>query len=174
MYSKLDVSPETGPVIVRGEGLDLHSSKLLFATPEKVFEWKDVEGMSERERGLLLKRAFVRRAAVRSGLAEKMFDSEEAARYIFPRLEMILEDYYYYKKGDPERVRRSVEAMKVDDESLSQALKDDPSLAKAGVTEDQLRRKRDRILERMFELRMMQAKQKSMEELLRQYHPEVL
>jgi hypothetical protein len=63
--------------------------------------------------------------------------------------------------------------LNVDDESLVALLKEDPALARV-ATPEKLRHEKDRILERLYELRMAQAKKQAMENLLKTFDPQVV
>jgi len=173
-YSKLHVDDNKGPVIVKSAHYDLHRDSFSYAVAsDHVVTMKDALEMPSREKMLLFKRAFLRKAAIQSGLKEGIFDSEEAQQYILPRLESILEDYYYYEKARPDRIKRSLSSLNVDDESLAALLKEDPALARVASPE-KLRHEKDRILERLYELRMAQAKKQAMENLLKTLDPQVV
>ncbi len=77
------------------------------ANPVPLASWTQKEA-----RSLALRRLALRRLAVAAGQSEGIYSSEEAARYIAPRLEKILEDYYYlHMNPDSPRRKQALSAL---------------------------------------------------------------
>lgn len=97
-----------------GEGILLAKMGDLFLT-SKNFQYFHANGKVYKREGIpegaialrreLYKKQFIRKKIIGMGLAEKMYSDKRAMEYIWPRLEKILEEFYYYRKLDYKKIR---------------------------------------------------------------------
>lgn len=128
------------------------------------FSGKDLDQLPDGMRTLLIKKMLLRRMAVEQGLKEGIFDTPEAAGYILPRLERILDEYYYYQKADFERMQADSQKIIPDEEALKEFSKSRP-----GTTPDQAHQAASRIAQEAAMRRFVEKRRLLMEELIRKY-----
>ena len=86
-------------------------------------------------------------------------------------MEKLLEEYYYHKATDADRIYAEAEKLKPDDEALRELLATDPALQGKGLTVEQIRRERDVLVRRIARRREEIARQKAIDELLKSSPP---
>ena len=131
----------------------------------------EIEALSESAQRLVIQKLLLRRMAIQKGLDEGYYSTDEAARYLAPRLEKLFEEYYYHKAAGVEAIHAEAEKLKPDDEALKQLLETDPALQGKGLTVEQIRRERDVLVRRIARRRAELARQKAVDELLRNSPP---
>ncbi len=131
----------------------------------------DLRNMDAGLRGLTIRKALLRRLVVEQGIREGIFTSADAAAFLQPKLEKILEEYYYYKKGNGETLTAGAEETAPDDEALAALLKTDPQLTKHGAGMADLKRERARVVRRMVERRAEGERQKLIQDILKNNPP---
>ena len=131
----------------------------------------EIMALSDSARRLVIQKLLLRRMAIESGRDKGYYDSEEAARFLAPRMEKLLEEYYYHKATDADRIYAEAEKLKPDDEALREFLATDPALQGKGLTVEQIRRERDVLARRIARRREEIARQKAIDELLKSSPP---
>ena len=81
-----------------------------------------LQEMSAALRSLVIKKQLLRRRIIELGMQAGIYDTPEAARFLLPRLEKILEDYYFSKKGDFAKIEKRVQALDIPGENLDEIL----------------------------------------------------
>lgn len=64
----------------------------------RVYGFDEIQNMPQSLKDEIFRRELLRREVIRRGFEEGLFKDAEAEAYIWPRMEKILEEYYYYKK----------------------------------------------------------------------------
>lgn len=94
------------------EAGEVRVSEADFALASESGSVSQLDRAQKEARTLALRRLALRRLAVAAGQSEGIYSSEEAARYIAPRLEKILEDYYYlHMNPDSPRRKQALSAL---------------------------------------------------------------
>lgn len=136
-----------------------------------VSEPEDILALSDGARRLVIQKLLLRRLAIEAGEDEGYFSDEEAARYLAPRLEKLLEEYYYHRAAGVEAIYAEAERLKPNDEALRELLANDPTLKGKNLSVDQIRRERDVLIRRIARRRAEVARQKAIDELLKSSDP---
>jgi hypothetical protein len=121
-------------------------------------------------RDLLIQKALLRKAAVREGLDKGYFGDEGAAHYILPRIEKILEDYYYVREGNYDLLLQRSRSILPDDTVIA---KQAESGKGRGYDLEKLLAERDRVAEALAEKKFSIEKERIMQELLKKY-PQII
>lgn len=132
---------------------------------------EEILSLSESARRLVIQKLLLRRMAIQQGDERGYYSTDEAARYLAPRMEKLLEEYYYHKAAGMEQIYAEAEKLKPNDEALKELLATDPALKGKGLTVDQIRRERDVLIRRIARRRAEIARQKAIDELLQSYPP---
>ncbi|MEQ9367280.1 MAG: hypothetical protein RIF32_23820 [Leptospirales bacterium] len=127
---------------------------------------EEILALSESARRLVIQKLLLRRLAIQAGDERGYYADEEAARYLAPRLEKLLEEYYYHKAAGMDRIYAEAEKLKPNDEALRELLANDPALKGKNLTVDQIRRERDVLVRRIARRRAEIARQKAIDQLL--------
>ncbi len=93
--SRGDMSPagRSGDTLIR-------RSDFLYAVSDyESVDARQLKEMPAEIRAVFIKKLLLRRAAIQEGMREDMYSSLEALQFILPRLEKIMEEYYYFKKA---------------------------------------------------------------------------
>ncbi|MBX7059352.1 MAG: hypothetical protein K1X75_14910 [Leptospirales bacterium] len=98
-----------------------------------------LQGMATEARNLALRRLALRRLAIAEGFRLGIFESSEAASYLAPRIEQLLEDYYYYERGRFSSLQRALHDAGPSAADLRTAALQNPRLA--GRDAERLRRR---------------------------------
>lgn len=159
---------EGGAVAGKAGDLILHEGELFYAnaaygvsTPE------DIAGLSDGARRLVIQKLLLRRLAIERGESEGYYSGDEAARWLAPRLDKLLEEYYYHRAAGLAGVYAEAERLKPDDEALRELMKTDPALKGKPITLEQVRAERDVLIRRIARRRAEIARQKAIDELLK-------
>jgi hypothetical protein len=133
----------------------------------------DLKAMEPGVRKLTIKKELLRRAVVASGIREGLYSDREAAEFLVPRLERLLEEYYYYKKGGYADIERKTERAMPDDAALKELAEKDPGVKKAGAGVHELTRERARVSRRIAEQRFLEQRRKVIEDFVKTHPLEV-
>jgi len=129
-----------------------------------VLDKNDLRTFSQDLRKVLLKKAVLRRLAIQEGIGRDLFADEAAARYILPRFEKMLEEYYYRRAANYDAIFARVKSI-APDETVMQAYIEKQS-KKSQVDPVAIRAERDRLLRSIAEKRLDEEKLKIIDELL--------
>ncbi|MBI3395479.1 MAG: hypothetical protein HY042_06570 [Spirochaetia bacterium] len=158
--------------IARSGPLEIKLNNFFYAGADgRVVSAGDLNIMDPGVRALTLKKELLRRSVVEDGIKDGLYSSPDAAAYVLPRLEKILEEYYYYRKGGFARLAAESEKFAPDDAALSALLKSDPKLARSGAGMADLKRERERLVQKIAERRMEEERQKIIGEFLKSHPP---
>lgn len=80
--------------------------------------YSSLASMEIGERNLLIKKLLLRRLAVKHGISEGVYGDTDALLYIIPRLERVLEDYYYEKAIDKKKIEAGLEKFRLPEAEL--------------------------------------------------------
>lgn len=75
-------------------------STILYAMPDgSVITQAELRVLAAAEKELVLKKALLRRLVIEKGMRESVFSDREAVRFLLPRLEQAMEEYYVMRKS---------------------------------------------------------------------------
>lgn len=131
----------------------------------------DLQNMDAGIRSLTIRKEVLRRLIIEEGIREGIYVSADAAAFLQPRLEKILEEYYYYKKGNMESLAARIEKSAPDDAALAALIKSDTKLAKSGARMLDLKRERALLIRRITERRADEERQKLIREIIQKNPP---
>ncbi|MCB1315378.1 MAG: hypothetical protein KDK27_05450 [Leptospiraceae bacterium] len=158
-------------VYARSGNVTLMKSELQYAnqagrvlTPDEILE------LPEGARRLLLKKLLLRKIAISKGENEDIYGTPEAAAYLLPRIEQLLEEYYYHSAGDFAGIERETDRLKPGDAEIEEFLRTNPVAREENLSAEAVRQERDRIIQRLIRRRTAEARQKVIQDLL-QEHP---
>ncbi len=161
-----------GEVLVSSGELHLKGSDMGYAVSlDRVYTMQELKNLEPGVQRLLLKKALLRKMALQAGLDEKVFASREALQYILPRLERVMEDYYYYNKGGYETIARETARLDPGDAVMKEFLEKNKALKKAGLALKDVNRQKEAILRVLTRKRQEEARNRVMEELLKANPP---
>jgi hypothetical protein len=127
---------------------------------------EELSALSEGARRLVIQKILLRRLAVQKAFEEDLLSDPEAARYLWPRMEKLIEEYYYYKTGNFQQIEREVARMRPDDATLAEFMTENAAVRSAGASEAQVRAEQERILRRVQLQKMSEAREKAVRALL--------
>lgn len=157
-----------GAVAGQAGDITLHDNELFYANAAYgVSTPKDIAGLSDGARRLVIQKLLLRRLAIERGADEGYYSGEEAARWLAPRLDKLLEEYYYHRAAGLDAVYAEAERLKPDDEALRELMANDPALKGKKITLEQVRAERDVLVRRIARRRAELARQKAVDELLK-------
>lgn len=144
----------------------------LYSDGNRVVDADGLKSISEGVRRLYIKKYLLRKLAIERGVSDDIYDSPEAAAFILPRLEKIMEEYYYHHEGKFGTIAaRTKKELRPDDAALDEFMKKNPAVKKAGADREQVEAEADRILGRVAEMRMSRERQKIIERLIKDSPP---
>ncbi|MBI3395735.1 MAG: hypothetical protein HY042_07870, partial [Spirochaetia bacterium] len=126
----------------------------------------DLAGLDAGVRRTVIKKELLRRAVISAGVKEGIYADDEAVAYLLPRVERLLEDYYYYRKADFHGIQRSTVLNTPDNASLQEFARTNPIVKSAGADVKMLAAERDRMARRITEKRFTEARGRVIQEFL--------
>ncbi|MBE7438194.1 MAG: hypothetical protein HS115_07020 [Spirochaetales bacterium] len=145
--------------LARAGSIQVTKRNFFYATGSEVIDLPELELLPGEARQIVLKKVIARRLAIASGAKTGIYESEEAAKYILPRLEAILEDYYYLQQST-QRGTGNGSAILPGKEELS------AWAAGRGISDEQARLRAGRILSSYNKLKSQQLREQILSELL--------
>lgn len=127
---------------------------------------EELAALSEGARRLVIQKILLRRLAVQRAFEEDLLEDPEAARFLWPRMEKLIEEYYYYKTGNFAQIEREVARMRPDDATLAEFMSENAAVRSAGASEAQVRAEQERILRRVQLQKMSEAREKAVRALI--------
>lgn len=162
----------TGRVLGKSGDATVTEGSFLYSDGNRVVDAARLKSISEGVRRLYIKKHLLRQIAIARGIDDDIYDSPEAAAFILPRLEKIMEEYYYHHEGRFDSIAaRTRKELRPDDAALEEFVKKNPAVKKAGLGRKQVEAETDRVLGRVAEMRMSRERQKIIEQLLKDSPP---
>ncbi|MCR9145512.1 MAG: hypothetical protein NXI24_24950 [bacterium] len=160
-----EVYGSSGDISIRENELYYANAAYGVSSPEEIL------ALSDSARRLVIQKLLLRRLAIQAGEERGYFGDEEAARYLAPRLEKLLEEYYFHRAAGVDAIYNEAEKLKPNDEALKELLATDPALKDKNLSVEQIRRERDVLVRRIARRRAEIARQKAVDELLKASDP---
>lgn len=173
-YSDLkeDVYPTQSAIIAHQGPIKLSRNNIYYVNSAgRLLRNDEILALPEGARRLILKKVLLRQLAVHAGRSESLYNDAEALEYILPRMEKILENYYYYKKSNFTRIESEVQKLAPDERALQELLDHDSRLKGRALSVSDLKREKDRLLRRLVRRRQNRAREESIARLLNKYPP---
>lgn len=129
MYRDLLNSSSYGPVLAKSGEYEIRQSDANFARENlTVLTGEEITELPLNSRRLALTALMLRRLAIQEGLKDDIFNTPDAREYILPRLEKILEEYYYYKLSQEASWSGRLRSIKDDEQAIDSFINSDPEL----------------------------------------------
>ena len=165
-------SAVAGRVLGKSGDHAVSEGDFLYSDGNRVVDAQKLKGISEGVRRLYIKKHLLRQIAIAQGIEDDVYDSHEAAAFILPRFEKILEEYYYHHEGRFDSIAaRTRKDLRPDDAALDEFTKKNPAVKQAGLKREQVAAETDRILDRVAEMRQSRERQKIIEGLIKESPP---
>lgn len=147
-------------------------SFLYFESNRLTVDAGELESLSSSTRRLLIKKLLLRKMIIRTGMEEDIYNSPQAARYILPRMEKVLEDYYFFHKGNFPGIKKKLRRITPDDVLFHEMeKKGGRGKSTRHLDSETLIREKDRILETLARRRMMEKRKEIIGNLLKDNPP---
>ena len=154
-------------IIGKFGNIKLRENELSYAVSlNKVKTINSLKQNSKSVRKLYIKKALLRKMIIQKGFSQNVYDSPEAAAFILPRLEKILEDYYFQKAGNFKGLERKIGAISPDDRVINDFLQKKSALKGRNLKKIDIKRAQKRIQDRLIEMRKADARSKMIKALL--------
>ncbi len=162
----------SGRTLGKSGTLSVTEGSFFYADGNRVLDADGLKPIAEGVRRLYIKKHLLRQLAIAKGIEENIFDSPEAAAFILPQLEKIMEEYYYHHEGRFASIEdRTRKELRPDDAALEEFVKTNSTIKKAGLGRKEVEAEADRILGRVAEVRISRERQKLIEQLLKDNPP---
>jgi hypothetical protein len=134
MYKDWLSSSSNGPVLAKSGEYEIRQSEAYFARENlTVLTGEEISKLPLNSRRLALTALMLRRLAVQEGLKNDIFSTPDAREYILPRLEKIMEEYYYYKLSQEAAWSGRLRSIKDDEQAIDSFINSDPDLKKRHI-----------------------------------------
>lgn len=151
LYRSTRNSSKSGPVIVKAGNHQIQQGDSSFARDNySVLTPVEIAELPSNSRRLALTALMLRKLTIEDGLDKGIFDTPDAHKYILPRLEKVMEDYYYYKLSEEEIWSERLRALKNDKRAIESFLKDDPAFSKRKLSQADISESLHNAIERII------------------------
>ncbi len=162
----------TGPVVVRSGKHVVRKSETAFARQNmSALTADEVADLPASARSLLLRRLMLRRLCIEDGLSRGIFDTDEARRFILPRLEKILEEYYIFERSQEAAFKHQLRRIQNDEEAIKAFLNQERL---DGISTTQFRNATQSAIQSLIAMRHAKERSRIHRELLQKHSIEVL
>ena len=102
------------------------------------------------------------------GIREGLYDDAAAAAYLAPRLERLMEEYFFYRKANYPEIERRVKRLGPSEAVFKEFLKKSPVMKKGKISESAARRVKERIMRNMARKKFQEKRRAMIKKILRE------
>ncbi|MBL8018244.1 MAG: hypothetical protein JNM27_01145 [Leptospirales bacterium] len=173
-FAALASSDTKGSTLGRLGDIEVSEGNFLLAGLLDTIDAKELRELNPSSRELAIRQLVIRRFVVRRGFEEGIFGDIDAARYLFPRIERLLEDYYFYRKANGPRLEAESERLVLEDSEVKTFLAQHRGLRGQAVADATLKRESKALMRRVVAERLRVAREQLVRELLKNEDVEIL
>ncbi|MCE9598108.1 MAG: hypothetical protein K8S54_09100 [Spirochaetia bacterium] len=164
---------QRGAILGRLGAIEVGEGDFLLGGTVDSIDSSELGELSKQAREMAIRQMTVRRYVITKGIEEKAFEDTEAARYLYPRIERILEEYYYYRKANGARLEAESEKLALGDPEIKAFLARNPTMSSRSLMEGDVKRETRVLIRRIVAERVRQSREAMRKELLENKELEV-